>query len=258
MAHIVAIHAFRRGAGKSSIAANVAVLLAAAGQRVALLDSDLPTPSLHYLFGLGDDPQRRSFNDYLWARCPIEEAICDLSDSLALPPHGRLFLIPASAQVSEVTMVLRGGLPLERIGNAFRQLVTRLELDILLVDTHAGLTEETLQAIAFSDALFIVLRHDQRDYQGVSVTVEVARQLDVPHVALIANEVPTLFDVAEVRARLEETFGCPVAGILPHADVLAALAGTGLMVQHAPHHPLTSLLRHVAAAVASSYEPRGQ
>ena len=45
MNSIVTIHSFRRGVGKTSLAANLAVLLALQGRRVALVDRDFQTPS---------------------------------------------------------------------------------------------------------------------------------------------------------------------------------------------------------------------
>ena len=60
---------------------------------------------------------------------------------------------------------------------------------MLMIDTHPGLNEETLLSIAISDALVIILRPDQQDYQGTSVTVEVARKLDVPRLVLIVKKV---------------------------------------------------------------------
>jgi len=37
------------------------------------------------------------------------------------------------------------------------------------------------------------MRPDQQDYQGTSVTVEVARKLDVPRLLMIVNKVPAMF-----------------------------------------------------------------
>ena len=54
MSTIVTIHSFRRGVGKSSLIANLAVLLALQGRRVALIDTDFQAPSIHLFFGLSD------------------------------------------------------------------------------------------------------------------------------------------------------------------------------------------------------------
>jgi len=55
MARIVAVHSFRGGTGKSNVTANLAALLAAAGHRVGVVDTDIQSPGIHVLFGF--DPQ---------------------------------------------------------------------------------------------------------------------------------------------------------------------------------------------------------
>ena len=72
----------------------------------------------------------------------------------------------------------------------------RRHLDYLLIDTHPGLNEETLLSITLTDVLLVVLRPDSQDDQGTSVTVEVARTLDVPRLLLLINKVLLASDSA--------------------------------------------------------------
>jgi septum site-determining protein MinD len=147
--------------------------------------------------------------------------------------------------------VLREGYDVGVLRDGLRELIESLNLDFLMIDTHPGLNEETLLSIAISDALVIILRPDQQDYQGTSVTVEVARKLDVPRLLLIVNKVPALFDVTDVRIRVEQTYSCEVAAVLPHADEMMAVASSGLFVLQYPHHPITAALRRVATALVA-------
>lgn len=120
-------------------------------------------------------------------------------------------------------------------------------LDTLILDTHPGLNEETLLSIAMSNALAILLRPDQQDYEGTQVTVSVARKLKVPKMVLVVNKTPSVFDAAEVQAKVERAFECPVAAVLPHSDDLMELSSAGLFVLDRPDHPVTSLYRRLAA-----------
>jgi MinD-like ATPase involved in chromosome partitioning or flagellar assembly len=129
--------------------------------------------------------------------------------------------------------------------------VEDLNLDVLLIDTHPGLNEETLLSIAISDALAIILRPDQQDYQGTSVTVEVARKLDVPRLLLIVNKVPSGFDFGDVKTQVEQTYNCKVGAILPHSDEMMTLASAGIFVLRYPDHAITKSLREVAALLIS-------
>jgi septum site-determining protein MinD len=122
-----------------------------------------------------------------------------------------------------------------------------LQLDVLIIDTHPGLNEETLFSLAISHSLAIIMRPDQQDYEGTGVTVEVARSLDVPRMMLVVNKMPSAFDPAEVRARVEQTYNCEVAAILPLTEEMFTLASTGIFALHYPNHPLTALYKEVAA-----------
>src|SRR5207253_7854801 len=102
---------------------------------------------------------------------------------------GRVFLVPSSIKAGEIARVLREGYDVSLLNDGFHNLVEDLKLDVLMIDTHPGLNEETLLSIAISDALAIVLRPDQQDYQGTSVTVEVARKLAVPRMMIVVNKV---------------------------------------------------------------------
>lgn len=251
MPQIISVHSYRGGTGKSNITANLATLLAADGRRVGVVDTDIQSPGIHILFGLDEAEMRHSLNDYLWGTCHIKETAHDVTLRLSGEMTGRVFLIPSSMKARDIARVLREGYDVGVLRDGFHELIEALNLDVLMIDTHPGLNEETLLSIAISDALTIVLRPDQQDYQGTSVTVEVARKLDVPRLLLVVNKVPSVFDVADVRARVEQTYGCDVAAVLPHSDEIMTLASAGIFVLRYPDHPITAALKQVAAKLVT-------
>jgi septum site-determining protein MinD len=180
MPQIISVHSYRGGTGKSNITANLATLLAANGRRVGVVDTDIQSPGIHILFGLDEADMRHSLNDYLWGTCHIKETAHDVTARLSQEIIGKVLLIPSSMKPGDIARVLREGYDVGVLRDGFQELIEALKLDALMIDTHPGLNEETLLSIAISDALAIVLRPDQQDYQGTSVTVEVARKLDVP------------------------------------------------------------------------------
>ncbi len=247
MSKIISIHSFRGGTGKSNTTANIATLLAAEGRRVGVIDTDIQSPGIHVLFGLAGREIDHSLNDYLWGRCDIEQAAHDVTANLGGQVAGRLFLIPSSIQADEIVNVLREGYDVSKLTHGFRRLIQALSLDVLMIDTHPGLNEETLFSIAISHALVVILRPDQQDYEGTAVTVEVARSLDVPRMVLVVNKTPPAFNPAEVRTRVEQTFECDVAAVLPFSEEMMNLASTGIFALRYPDHELTRQLREVAA-----------
>jgi septum site-determining protein MinD len=250
MSKIISIHSFRGGTGKSNTTANVAMLLAAEGRRVAVVDTDIQSPGIHVLFGIDQAKLNRSLNDYLWGRCRIEEAAHDVTPSLGgVDFEGRIFLVPSSIQPADIAQVMRDGYDVGLLNEGFRHLIEELELDALLLDTHPGLNEETLLSIAMSNALAIIMRPDNQDYEGTSVTVAVARKLGVPRMVLVVNKTPEIFDAAEVEARVEKTYDCEVAAVLPHSDELMVLSSEGIFALRYPDHPVTGLFRQIASRI---------
>jgi len=249
MAEIISVHSFRGGTGKSNTVANLSVILAARGLRIGVVDTDMQSPGIHVLFALDEAATKYSLNDYLWGKCEIRQAAYDLTPKLEKGNGGRIFLIPSSIKMGEIARVLREGYDVGLLNDGFHRLIKDLSLDVLLIDTHPGLNEETLLSIAISDALVIILRPDQQDYQGIGVTVEVARKLDVPRMVMIVNKTPQVFDPDEVKRRVEQAYGCQVVAVLPHSDEMMALASGGIFVLRYPDHPIAVALKRVAAGL---------
>jgi septum site-determining protein MinD len=251
MGRIISIHSFRGGTGKSNTAANVATLLAMDGLCVGVVDTDLQSPGIHTLFRVDQDTLPYSLNDYLWGDCEIKQAAHDVSTNLEVEIQGRIYLVPASVKANDIARVMRDGYDASLLNEGFRSLMKELDLDVLILDTHPGLNEETLLSIAMSNALAIVMRPDNQDYEGTSVTVAVARKLDVPHMVIVVNNTPSAFDPEEVRDRVEKTYGCKVAAVLPHSDELMVLSSGGVFAVRYPDHPVTAFYRQIAAELTT-------
>lgn len=249
MAKIISVHSFRGGTGKSNMTANVATLLAAEGRRIGVVDTDIQSPGIHVLFGMSHETIGRSLNDYLWGRCDIRAAAHDVTSGVGEQLGGRVFLIPSSSNPSDIARVMQDGYDVGLLNQGINNVMKELELDALIIDTHPGLNEETLLSIAICEALAIVMRPDQQDYEGTSVTVSVARKLGVPRMVLVVNKTPAVFDFAEVKAGIEKTYECEVAAVLPHSDELMILASQGIFALHYPDHPVTAQYRQVAACL---------
>ncbi len=243
MSKIISIHSFRGGTGKSNTTANIAALLAADGARVCVVDTDINSPGIHVLFNLDESEMVHSLNDYLWGKCGIEEAAHDVTGHIGGEIKGQVFLIPSSIKAGEIARILREGYDVGLLNDGFRDVVEKLKLDYLLIDTHPGLNEETLLSIAISNALVIILRPDSQDYQGTAVTVDVAKKLDVPKLLMLVNKVPSTLDPEDVRTRVEQTYGATVAAVLPHSDEMMSLASSGIFSIRFPDHPVTKGLR---------------
>ena len=118
-------------------------------------------------------------------------------------------------------------------------------MDYLLIDTHPGLNEETLLSIAVSDKLFVVLRPDQQDFEGTSITLRVATRLEVPEISILINKVPQSLDIEKLKQKVENAYGYKVEAIIPHDDDLMSLASSSIFILEYLDHPITEIFNNI-------------
>jgi len=246
------VHSFRGGTGKSNTTANIAAVLASQGKRVGVIDGDIQSPGIHTLFGMASDDVTSTLNDFLWHGKQISEVAIDVTERQGADLPGKIFLIASSMQPSEITRVLREGYDARRLSEGIRALVGTLSLDVLVLDTHPGLNEETLLSLVISDALLIIMRPDRQDYEGTGITARVAKELQVPRIQILVNKAPQSLDAAQIARTAEAAYGCPVVAVMPHSDDLMLLASEGLFVLRNPDHPITALYRKVADSLTTT------
>ena len=254
MARVISVHSFRGGTGKSNTTANLAVMVARMQKRVAIVDGDIQSPGVHVLFRLDPAEQRYALNDFLWGKCRIEQAAHDVTESTVgnIRPDGerpRLFLVPSSIETAAIARILREGYDVGRLNDGLQDLIARLKLDYLFIDTHPGVNEETLLSIAISDLLLLVLRPDNQDFQGTAVTAELARRLEVKRMLLLLNKVPTSMDREGLCRKVEQLYKVPVAGVLPLNEEIVNVASGSIFSNQFPNHPFSRELHVVAESI---------
>lgn len=252
MRQIISVHSFRRGTGKTMITANLAALCASAGWRVGMLDFNPIAPSLHFLFGTSSADTESTFNDFLAGHCPISKVALGLPllgggepSSLKDSEGGALWLIPAIMQSGRFPHVRpESHMPLEA---GVEMMMQELELDLLFIDNYAGIADESLQMLALCDALLLVAHLDKQDYRGTGILIELARELKVPHMWLLLNQIARAYSADQVRAAAAKHYaGLPLLAVLHHAVEVLALMGSDLVVRRHPTHILTQQLVDVA------------
>ena len=249
MPKVVAVHSYRGGTGKSNFTANLAAAIALQGNRVGVVDTDVPSPGIHNILNLEPENSPKALNHYLWGECPIEEAVYDVSANIGLTA-GQIFLVPSSIKVDDIARILKDGYDVKRLNDGFRSLVKGLHLDYLFIDTHPGLSKETFLSIAIAHVLILILRPDKQDYQGTAVAVDVARQLKVRKMLLTINKVHNKLNFDVLREKVEEIYEVPVVGIFPLSEEVVQLASEGVFCIQFPDHPVSQEFRSVARQIA--------
>ena len=252
MPKVISIHSYRGGTGKSNFTANLATTVAQKGYRVAVVDTDVPSPGIHNLFHLEPEQTSITLNNYLWGESPIEKAAYDVSDNVSINDPGKLFLVPSSVKADSIARILKEGYDVKLMNDGFRNLVKELQLDYLFIDTHPGLSKETFLSIALSHVLVLILRPDKQDYQGTAVTVDVARQLKVRKMLLAINKAHSKLDLEALKQKVEATYREQVAGIFPLSEDVVQLASEGVFCVKYPDHSISQEFQKVAQQIAEA------
>jgi flagellar biosynthesis protein FlhG len=138
---VVAVASGKGGVGKTNVAVNLGLALARRGLRVALLDADLGTANVDVVLGL----QPRYHLQH------IVTGQKSLSEIVMAGPYG-LQIIPGASGLPDLA-----NLPQARREALFQSLLT-LDgaIDLLLIDTGAGVGEVVVQFVLAAGELLIV------------------------------------------------------------------------------------------------------
>lgn len=254
MPKIISIHSYRGGTGKSNLTANIAATVAGKGYRVGIVDTDIQSPGIHILFGLNENHVKRTLNNYLWNQCAMKDAAYDVTAVLGQEANARnrIYLVPCSTKLNDISRVLRERFDVELLLEGFKDLIKDIKLDYLFIDTHPGLSQETLISLTASDIVLLILRPDQQDFQGTAVTVDVARKLKVPMLLLAVNKALTDYDFKDLKKKVESTYQTTVAGIIPESKDILRLASSGIFCLKYPKHPISQIIDEIARHIILS------
>lgn len=136
---VITIASGKGGVGKTNVTVNLALALASKGKKVTILDADLGLANIDVMLGLHS---KKNLSHVMKGECDLDEIIIE-------GPHG-IKIIPASSGVknmAEMSSAEHAGLV-----SAFSQLTH--EIDVLLVDTAAGISDSV---VSFSRAAQEVL-----------------------------------------------------------------------------------------------------
>jgi septum site-determining protein MinD len=246
----VAIHSFKGGTGKSTIAANLAVSLALEGRNVGVMDLDLAGPGLHVLLELKQEDIKLTLNDFFLDKCSAVDPVIDLTKRLGLK-KGKLVFVPASFRADDIVRVLSKGYGIQNFRIAIQEISRLHNLDCMIIDTHPGIDKSTLVAMGVCDIIVLISRIDSQDILGTGVMIEIANTLKKPGL-LLANMIPPGVDREKVKQRLETLFNSPVTEAIPfYTEVLRALS-TEVFILKNPDHDFALRLKNVVKVLQAS------
>jgi ATP-binding protein involved in chromosome partitioning len=224
--NLIAVASGKGGVGKSTVAANIAVMLAQSGARVGLLDADIYGPSAPVLFGLQDAP--------LAARKDEQGRVIGI-------PHERFGIRIASmgfVMQRDQAAILRGPL----LAGYFMTLVEQMdwgELDFLVFDLPPGTGDIQLtmaQRVPLTGVVLVTTPHELA-LADLRRSATMFRRVNVALLGVVENmsflRCPNCGHVEHPfgeggGARLAQELGIPFLGELPLDGLLQRAADEGI------------------------------
>jgi len=239
----VAIASGKGGVGKTTVAVNVAVVLAQSGARVGLLDADIYGPNVPTMMGLKRLPAAK-------------EDKLEPAEAFGVKVMSIGFLVKP-----DQPLIWRGPM----LHSAIRQFLTDVnwgELDYLIIDLPPGTGDAGLslaQSLPLSGGIIVTLPQ-QVSLDDARRGLEMFRQLDVPIFGVVENmsylELPdgSRVDIfgSGGGERLAQESGVPFIGAIPMDSSVPAGGDNGIPVTIShPESAVASALRRVAMDVAA-------
>ncbi|SDY90823.1 pilus assembly protein CpaE [Micromonospora pattaloongensis] len=235
-AQVVTVFAGKGGCGKSTVATNLAVTLAAGGsRRVCLIDLDLQFGDVGILLQLTPD---RGIADAIAMAGRLDEAGLR---SLLTPYRPGVDVLLAPTRPAEGDHVTR---------QLVTELVTQARslFDFIVIDTPPYFSDQVLAALDVTDRFVLVVTPDLPTLKSIRLTLDMFELLgyaaDRRLVLLNRADSAVGLSVADV----ERAVGAPMAVLMPSSRDVPVSVNRGVpLAVEKPRHPVSRAIGELAA-----------
>lgn len=169
---IYSIASGKGGVGKTNIVINLAIALQQRGKKVLIIDADLGLANVDVILGL---LPKYTLYDVLVRGRPLEEAILT-------GPHG-IKILPGGSGVMELA-----NLDMDQHKSLAEDFLAFKDIDIILIDTGAGISKNLLSFITFSHELIMVTNPEPTAITDAYSVIKVLAQFKLErNIKLIVN-----------------------------------------------------------------------
>lgn len=239
MTRVIAVASGKGGVGKTTVAANLGIALSLLGEDVLILDMDINMANLELILGLEGKPV--TLQDVLAGKENIYNAIYE--------GPGGVRIVPAGLSLANLKYVKR-----KRMEEVFENLIGNM--DILLIDSPAGLERDALAAMTPADEMILVTTPEITAITDTLKTRIVADRMDIDILGVVLNRNLTheeFLTPDEVEAILE----VPILSIIPEDPDFGYFYTTGdPIITEDPESQVTIAIMELAACLINAeYTP---
>lgn len=197
MTRVIGVIGGKGGIGKTTLVSNLSCALAALGQNVVAIDTNMTTPNLGLHLGLHLSP--KSLHDVLKGKTKMQNAM--------YPHPGGFRVVPASMSVTDLA-----GVDIGRLPSAVLSLYGKT--DFVILDSAAGLGREAISSMQSADEILLITNPDLPSVADALKTVKIAEESDKKIMGVVLNKIGGHSHELSV-AQVEKIIGHKVVAEIP-------------------------------------------
>jgi flagellar biosynthesis protein FlhG len=205
---VVAVTGGKGGVGKSTLTINLGIASAASGRRVVLLDGDVGLANADVLLGI---TPRRTLADLVLGQRTLDEVLTEVRPGFSM--------VAGASGVMPLADLDEGG----HVGlvRAFSDLT--VDLDLMLVDTAAGISNGVMQLVQAAQHVLVVVCEDPASVTDAYAVIKVlSRNHGVRHFRVVTNMTQEAMAGARLFAALQRVTSRFLDVVLEHAADIPA------------------------------------
>lgn len=186
---IITIASGKGGVGKTSLTVNLAIALSQAGKKVMILDADLGMANVDIMLGLNP---RYTLYDVLQGNRTLREVIIEAANGVKI--------VPGCSGIFEAANIQR----YQREALIYELEYYAREMDYILIDTGAGISQVVLGFIASADDVVIVVTPEPTSITDGYGIIKIMSQFKLQKQAqLVVNMANNLQEANETAHKIE-------------------------------------------------------
>ncbi|QSG06065.1 P-loop NTPase [Halapricum desulfuricans] len=243
MTEVYAIAGAKGGVGKTTTSINLGTVLAELDRRVVTMELDLAMANLvDFLDFDADFETATTLHDVLAGRAELGEATYETDSGLTVVPSGTDLEGYADTD-------------LERLPAIIEQL--RWEYDAVLLDTPAGLSEETLRPMQLSDRAIIISTPRVSSVRNAQNTIRLAERTETDVFGLVLTKSGT--GASPGAMRIAEFLDIDLLGHVPEDEAVPHAQDSGTpVVRSAPQSGAAIAYRKIARKLGDAETDEGE